>query len=245
MSYKHNSSSFLRAGRYLNLTISPTYIKPMTSTLLYVLIFSYFSLRICTANDSITTENPLRDGETIVSGDGTFKLAFFGSPNSTDRYVGIWYNKVSVMKVVWVANRNNPLNDSSGILKISEGNLQVLNGRKEILWRTNVTHRASNFSRAQLSDSGSLLLLSSFNTILWQSIDHPTDTFLQKMSVTFNKDTYKTPLLHSWRSQSSTGMMLMAIGKFCGRTQKMSVVSTESVANLEAATIYKIQFVDV
>uniref|UniRef100_A0A803LL21 Bulb-type lectin domain-containing protein n=1 Tax=Chenopodium quinoa TaxID=63459 RepID=A0A803LL21_CHEQI len=146
----------------------------------------------------------IHDGETIISGDGTFKLAFFSPPHSTDRYVGIWYNKVSEMNVVWVANRNNPLNDSSGLFKITEdGDLKVLNGQKEILWQSNVTYRATNLSKAQLLDSGNLVLLSSNSTILWQSFDHPTNTMFPKMSTTFNKENYKNPLLQSWRSPSN------------------------------------------
>ena len=71
----------------------------------------------------------------MISNGSVFKLGFFSSVNSTNHYLGIWYNNISAFTVVWVANRQKPLNDSSGLLTISEdGNLVVLNGQKEILW---------------------------------------------------------------------------------------------------------------
>ncbi|XP_059627801.1 G-type lectin S-receptor-like serine/threonine-protein kinase SD1-13 [Cornus florida] len=52
-------------------------------------------------------------------------------------YVEIWYgvyNNVSFSGVVWVANRDKPLHDSSGSLAISEdGNLVVMDGKKQIV----------------------------------------------------------------------------------------------------------------
>uniref|UniRef100_A0A2N9HRU4 Non-specific serine/threonine protein kinase n=1 Tax=Fagus sylvatica TaxID=28930 RepID=A0A2N9HRU4_FAGSY len=44
----------------------------------------------------------------------------------------IWFNNISVFTVIWVANREKPLKNSSGVLTISEdGNLVVLDGQKE------------------------------------------------------------------------------------------------------------------
>ena len=76
-----------------------------------------------------------KDSDYMISNGSVFKLGFFSPVNSTNHYLGIWYNNISAFTVVWVANRQKPLNDSSGLLTISEdGNLVVLNGQKEILW---------------------------------------------------------------------------------------------------------------
>ncbi|KAI6703885.1 hypothetical protein NL676_013021 [Syzygium grande] len=57
-----------------------------------------------------------------------------------NRYVAIWYNQVSVVSVIWVANRDKPLKDSSGTVKIYEdSNNVVSNGQNEVLcpyWRS-------------------------------------------------------------------------------------------------------------
>ncbi|KAH6776018.1 hypothetical protein C2S52_013579 [Perilla frutescens var. hirtella] len=79
----------------------------------------------------------LRDSESLISNGNRFKLSFFSPPNSSSRYVGIMFN-LPVMTVVWVANRNKPLNDSMGTFKISsDGNLVILDGRKEtsFIWK--------------------------------------------------------------------------------------------------------------
>jgi hypothetical protein len=105
----------------------------------------------------------------------------FSALNSTNRYLGIWYVEISVFTVVWVANRNKPLKNSSGVLTISEdGNLVVLDGQKEILWSSNVTNSVVN-SSAQLLDSGNLVLQeNTTGTTIWESFQHPSNTFLPK-----------------------------------------------------------------
>ncbi|KEH22746.1 putative non-specific serine/threonine protein kinase [Medicago truncatula] len=79
------------------------------------------------AIDTITSSQFIKDPETLISKDGNFTFGCFSPINSTNRYVGIWWK--SRTTVVWVANKNQSLNDSNGIVTISEdGNLVVLNG---------------------------------------------------------------------------------------------------------------------
>jgi hypothetical protein len=72
------------------------------------LLFCFFSLlnrETATAIDIINTTQFIRDGDTIVSADGTYELGFFSPGKSRNRYLGIWYGKIPVQTVVWVANR--------------------------------------------------------------------------------------------------------------------------------------------
>ncbi|XP_074269991.1 G-type lectin S-receptor-like serine/threonine-protein kinase SD1-13 [Silene latifolia] len=182
-----------------------------------VLLFLFFLNVICNASDSINTTNFLKDEESIVSSNGTFRLSFFSPPNTTNRYVGIYYNKLPMMKVVWVANRNNPLRNSLGSFQISkDDNLQVLNGQKHILWSSNVTlsQLATNMSKAQLLDSGNLVLFSSDNNIIWQSFDHAGNTLLPHMSLVYNKATGKNSIVQAWKNPSdpSQGRFTTALG---------------------------------
>ncbi|XP_021831808.1 G-type lectin S-receptor-like serine/threonine-protein kinase At4g27290 [Prunus avium] len=74
----------------------------------------------------------MRDGETLVSAGGSFQLGFFSPGTSKGRYLGIWYS-VDTETVVWVANRETPLGDSSGVLKVTEqGVLVLLNSTNRI-----------------------------------------------------------------------------------------------------------------
>ncbi|KAL5772596.1 hypothetical protein ACOSQ2_012520 [Xanthoceras sorbifolium] len=171
-----------------------------------VMLISFFCSYFGAAIDTITSSRPIRDHETIVSNGSVFKLGFFSTGNSTNRYVGIWYNDKSEA-VIWVANRNKPLNDSSGVVTISEeGKLVVLNGQNEVLWSSNVSNSATNAS-AQLLDSGNLVLQDNINGDIWESFQEPTDAFMRWMKLSTNAKTGEKVLQTSWKSPSdpSTG----------------------------------------
>ncbi|GKV19170.1 hypothetical protein SLEP1_g29462 [Rubroshorea leprosula] len=71
----------------------------------------------------------------------------------------LFANGVDPVKgVIWVANREKPLKDSSGTLMISEdGNLVVLNGQKEVLWSSNVEKLTGYNTISKLLDIGNLV----------------------------------------------------------------------------------------
>ena len=67
-----------------------------------------------------------------------FELGFFSPGKSKNRYLGIWYKKISEGTVVWVANRETPINDTSGVLKVGrDGNLLLFNGGNNMVWSSN------------------------------------------------------------------------------------------------------------
>ncbi|KAL9392655.1 hypothetical protein Peur_016575 [Populus x canadensis] len=178
-----------------------------------LLLTSSFCVEIITAIDTITSTQFLKDPEAIVSNGSIYTLGFFSPVNSTDRYVGIWFNEVPVVTAIWVANRNKPLNDSSGILAISkDGNLVVLNGQQEILWSSNVSNFVSN-SSAQLSDTGNLVLRDNNNEeIMWESFQHPSDTFFSNMKLSANKRTGEKILITSWKSATDPSIGSFSAG---------------------------------
>ena len=106
-------------------------------------IFLIFLILLCSkvgsATVNITRTRFLKDADVITSNNNQFQLGFFSPGNSTSRYVGIWY-KTAPDEVVWVANRDSPLKDFSGVFKVSEdGNLQVLDGQNSVLWSSNIS----------------------------------------------------------------------------------------------------------
>ena len=163
---------------------------------------SGFCFGFCSATDTITSTDFIQYPETLVSNGSAFKLGFFTPPNSTNRYLGIWYGTPSLSTVIWVANRDKPLNDSSGILTISEdGNLVVMNGQREILWSSNVSNPTPN-SSAQLLDSGELVLRDSSRRISWDSIQHPSHSLFPNMKLSTNTLTGEKVVVTSWKSAS-------------------------------------------
>ncbi|KAG6689465.1 hypothetical protein I3842_11G176500 [Carya illinoinensis] len=121
----------------------------------YFLLFSLLETSIPLG--SLTPSRSIRDGDTLGSTDGRFALGFFSPRSSKSRYVGIWY-VISSGTVVWVANRNTPLKDHSGVLTVTnEGVLALLNGTHNIIWSTNTSRTVEN-PVAQLLDTGNLVV---------------------------------------------------------------------------------------
>lgn len=170
------------------------------STFLPILINS------STAIDTITLNQIIKDGDTIVSAGGNFELGFFSPGSSKHRYLGIWYKKISseTQTVVWVANRASPITDTSGVLKVvSPGNLVLLNSANHVLWLSNMSRSAAN-PVAQLLDTGNLVMRDGSDSnpgdYLWQSFDYPGDTFLPGMKFGINLTTGLNRFLSSWTS---------------------------------------------
>ncbi|XP_077243372.1 G-type lectin S-receptor-like serine/threonine-protein kinase At4g27290 isoform X1 [Tasmannia lanceolata] len=175
----------------------------------YGLLISIFLLQICSAVDTITPTQSIKDGETLVSEGEKFALGFFSPGNSRNRYVGIWYNKLPGQTVVWVANRETPLTDSSGVLTIAgDGNLVILDGSLKSPWSTNISILASN-TNAMLLGSGNLILCrdncDNHTTTLWESFNYPAHVLLPGMKHGFNRKTGHNWSLTSWRSQNDPG----------------------------------------
>ncbi|CAA2954678.1 G-type lectin S-receptor-like serine threonine-kinase At4g27290 [Olea europaea subsp. europaea] len=174
--------------------------------LLFAFTFIISIHKISHAVDAITTSQTLRDGDTIVSSDGTFELGFFSQGKSTNRYVGIWYKRITVMTVVWVANREVPLTNTSGLLKVINPGLLVLQNDTNgvIIWSSN-TSRPVKTPIAKLLDSGNLVVKDGNDddpkNFLWESFNYPTDTLLPGMKFGWNFKTGNEVYLSSWKSK--------------------------------------------
>ncbi|KAL4361221.1 hypothetical protein GQ457_04G004880 [Hibiscus cannabinus] len=167
----------------------------MSAILVFFLFFSCSSAKyVVTVNISISDG----EGESLVSPGKKFELGFFtpngSSESNTRRYLGIWYYGSNPQTLVWVANRDKPLFDDSGVFVVAEdGNLKVLDRNGRSVWSTNLVAVPSGTRKVKLTDTGNLVLSNEEN-IIWQSFDNPTDTFLPGMKMDGDM------ILTSWRS---------------------------------------------
>ncbi|KAF7127241.1 hypothetical protein RHSIM_Rhsim11G0083000 [Rhododendron simsii] len=173
----------------------------------FILLLPFLYFRFCTPNDTITPTQSMKDGDVLVSSGETFALGFFSPGNSSRRYVGIWYNKISEQTIVWVANRDSPINGTSGVLSLSrDGNLVIGdNTQNRTLWQT---HASAVSYSARLLDSGNLVLFqgdSGSGGVVWQSFDHPTNTLLPNMKLGLDRRTGLEWSLTSWKSRDDPG----------------------------------------
>ncbi|XP_068320749.1 G-type lectin S-receptor-like serine/threonine-protein kinase At4g27290 [Pyrus communis] len=175
----------------------------MCLLLFYSSLLLIFAAVFSIADDATSTFQSIRDGETVVSTGGTFELGFYSPDASNRRYVGIWYKKISVTTIVWVANRDKPLTDLSGVLKVTNPGILVLNHNMSTVWASNTSRTAQN-PVARLLDSGNLVVIDRSDdhseNFLWQSFDYPGDTFLPGMKIGRNTVTGFNWHLRSWKS---------------------------------------------
>ncbi|PQQ09497.1 G-type lectin S-receptor-like serine/threonine-protein kinase [Prunus yedoensis var. nudiflora] len=172
-----------------------------------VLLLLCFTFKAYTsmASNTISPGQSLSGNQTITSPGGIFELGFFTPGNSQNHYIGIWYKNLQ-KAVVWVANRNQPVSDpsSSALHLFQNGNLTLLNQSKSAVWSTH-DHSLpvfSNSTKAMLLDNGNFVITDAFNSsvIIWQSFDHPTDTWLPGGKLGYNKVTNEKLTLTPWRS---------------------------------------------
>ncbi|XP_020240190.1 G-type lectin S-receptor-like serine/threonine-protein kinase At4g27290 isoform X1 [Cajanus cajan] len=190
--------------------------------MLVIMLALFFISKISSETYTLTQFQSLPSGTrtTLVSKDGTFELGFFSPGSSTNRYLGIWFKNIPLKTVVWVANRDNPINSNTTKLTITkEGNLALLTENDTVHWSTNARAKAINVNVvAQLLDSGNLVLRDEKDNysqnLLWQSFDHPSDTLLPGMKLGWEvtKDVNLNRYLTAWNNWEDPSSSLFTYG---------------------------------
>ncbi|KAK4253966.1 hypothetical protein QN277_009406 [Acacia crassicarpa] len=183
-----------------------------TNLIVFVITFLSFFTAISFSSDTLNSTQSLKTNDTLLSANQTFVLGFF-SLDESRFYLGIWYGKIQVRTAVWVANRDNPLEDPNGFLKIGDtGNMEIVDRTGKTIWSSNQTAAAKN-PVLQILDSGNLIIressVSASKNPLWQSFDYPTNTLLPGMKLLYNFDTKMEKHITSWKSSQdpSTGVI--------------------------------------
>ncbi|XP_062087410.1 G-type lectin S-receptor-like serine/threonine-protein kinase At1g11410 isoform X2 [Humulus lupulus] len=177
-----------------------------------LLLLIQLPLCFCTSRYTILTPGlPIKVGDSLFSRQNKFELGFFNPGNSTNWYLGIWYSNIPGKTVVWVANRDNPINDTSGVLTINTDRKLVLyshNNSDTPIWSSKFASvQASRNISVRLLDNGNLVVVQENDneTPLWQSFDYPTDTLLPGLKLGLNRKTGLKWFLTSWKSQDDPG----------------------------------------
>ncbi|KAF8413688.1 hypothetical protein HHK36_001680 [Tetracentron sinense] len=79
-------------------------------------------------------------------------------------------------RVVWSANRNNPVRENATLQLTPEGDLVLRDVDGTLVWSTNTSGKS--VAGLNMTDTGNLVLFDRNNHTVWQSFDHPTDSLL-------------------------------------------------------------------
>ncbi|XP_057764682.1 G-type lectin S-receptor-like serine/threonine-protein kinase At1g11300 [Salvia miltiorrhiza] len=188
------------------------------SILVLIILGSVVRLSSSIEEDTISGGVVIKDPETIVSEKQIYKLGFFTPPNTTNRYVGVFF-AFSEETVIWVANREKPLKDASGAVTLSQdGNLVVIDGANQTLWSTNLTTSSVN-STVQILDTGNLVVRdAATGDTLWQSFSEPTNVVVPGMTLSQNVKTGKQVAVSAWKNASDP-----EIGSFSAGLDALSI----------------------
>ncbi|KAH9289955.1 hypothetical protein KI387_034072 [Taxus chinensis] len=186
---------------------------------LFFLIVTILVLRVG-GGDILPLGFSLTGNQTLISKNGTFELGFC-KPNGTNNwYIGIWYAQVAEA-IVWVANREAPLLNMSGVLVLgTDGYLTISDTTSRSIWSSKKTQKAKA-SRALILDSGNFLMVGAQNTseAVWESFGDPTDTLLPGMKF------WKGMKIKSWKNSvdPASGLFSLEIDPDPGKTQLLLV----------------------
>ncbi|CAN6457860.1 unnamed protein product [Victoria cruziana] len=176
--------------------------QPLPEPLFLLLLFCLIRSLVVFAADSLLPGQAVTGSRRITSADGAFELGYFSLGSPSRYYVGIWFKEVPTDNVVWVANRDRPLEDSTAEFKIAEdGNLVIRTKSESLIWSTNLTSASSSSSRvAVLLGNGNLVLKDMESSVFWDSFSHPTNTLLPGQKLVLDKITMSSQCLSSWNS---------------------------------------------
>ncbi|WCJ43727.1 G-type lectin S-receptor-like serine/threonine-protein kinase CES101 [Euphorbia peplus] len=192
-----------------------------SSAIFLVIISCLFTSGSCVSyseTDTLKQGDQLQDWDQLVSVGRVFRMGFF-NPNPTysnglgpsgPRHLGIWFDRIPYYSV-WVANRVDPIPDSSGVLTIDEhGKLKITHQRGQPIIINSDMAPKNNLSGGNftvtLLDSGNLVVRQVDSNgipgpILWQSFDYPHNMLLPGMKLGMNMKTGHNWTVTSWFSE--------------------------------------------
>ncbi|KAL6280562.1 hypothetical protein ACE6H2_017443 [Prunus campanulata] len=162
---------------------------PKFPCFLFLLVITVFCCCFATAK----TQKSLKRGSSfsveddsgfLTSPDKSFTCGFYGV--GTNAYwFSIWFTYSENKTLVWMANRDRPVNALGSRVSLSrDGNMVLTNVDGKIVWESSTNSTPTGAERAELMNSGNLVLKNPLGKILWQSFDFPTDTLLPNQPFT-------------------------------------------------------------
>ncbi|RVX22840.1 putative receptor protein kinase ZmPK1 [Vitis vinifera] len=144
-----------------------------------------------------------KEGQLLVSQEGSFSSGFYRVGTNVYCYA-IWFTNSAEKTVVWMANRDRPVNGKGSRLTLHRnGNLVLTDADGSIVWSTDTF--SDGEVEVQLLETGNLVLINQAKEVIWESFDFPTDTLLPTQPLTRNTS------LFSMRSRDTFRLDFIAL----------------------------------
>lgn len=155
----------------------------------------------------------LNSSDRLVSQSQNVTLSFYKQEygqnwgnKSAGYYLAINYTVDSLGHSIWLANRDDPVEDESGVLIIDDTGLKITRDGGDPIHLYSPLSSSINMSSMKLvlQDSGNLVFQDTNSNgeirVWWESFDYPTDTFLPGMKLGVSRG--KRRSLTSWLTES-------------------------------------------
>uniref|UniRef100_A0A2N9GKG8 Bulb-type lectin domain-containing protein n=1 Tax=Fagus sylvatica TaxID=28930 RepID=A0A2N9GKG8_FAGSY len=124
---------------------------------------------------SLSVDKP---SDNLVSENGEYSAGFFLVGDNAFCFA-IWFNKSSNSTVVWMANRDDPVDGKGSKLSLLKDGKLILSNSVAALTSSDDTNL-----QLQFLNTGNLVLHNSTGFVIWQSFDSPVDTLLPLQTLT-------------------------------------------------------------
>ncbi|MCO5577309.1 hypothetical protein L7F22_031136 [Adiantum nelumboides] len=172
---------------------------------------------------SLKPGSSLSFNQTLLSANATFAFGFFSLPSgSSSIYLGIWYAGLTPLTSVWIANRETRVSQSA-ICSFNLNGQVTLHDKGKVVW----TVKESGSSLV-LMDTGNLIIKNKNGTRIWESFNHPGNTWLPSMLLGPGKK------LQSWLSPDNPSPGPYAL--MMGNESNFICIYNESVKYYDSGT---------
>ncbi|KAJ9693059.1 hypothetical protein PVL29_011971 [Vitis rotundifolia] len=139
------------------------------------------TIQTLSQGSSLSVERP---EDVLVSPNSLFSAGFY-LVGDNSYCLAIWFTKSINRTVVWMANRDQPVNGRRSELSLlRNGNLILTDAGWLTVWSTSTV--GASMVQLKLNDDGNLELIGSEGVVYWHSFDSPTDTLLPHQPLTRN-----------------------------------------------------------
>ncbi|XP_058073439.1 G-type lectin S-receptor-like serine/threonine-protein kinase LECRK3 [Magnolia sinica] len=118
-----------------------------------------------------------------VSPSGDFAFGFYPIAKGNFFLLAIWFDKIPEKTMVWLANRDNPVQQGSTAQLTKDGRLVLKDHQGRLIWEPKSIN--GSVSYAAMLDTGNFILSSSDSVVRWGSFDELSDTILPTQVLNF------------------------------------------------------------